>query len=450
MLEITTKLGYAQRMLKFFNSILKKVTGNQLVEKSLTQAQVQQYLRSGMQFCWDGCDDTYLPPSQAYYYFENVSPLQSTVKKIAQTVARLPLAVVSDSNPDEMISDHPIIQILQGPGYGLTGQNLLADLCISYLLTDEAWLVLMGRPAAEPVGCQSIRPYNVDTEGSTAEYYPSLIRTDSPSAMIQRDFYPVVEGGVTRYFDTPDGAGAMNELVPVIGTKAKYRDFRGLSRLMSLQRPLTQMISGDIYNAKLLKGGAKPWMVLSPKDVLTEPELEDMERSLEQLKGAQNVGGIFILPTSMDDISKPTTNRDLEYQAMLAEVKQRIADAYYMPLALISPDTMTYSNYSTAQVAYYDGPVNNLVCNLFPQLVKILSVRLGITESLRVTYNQHDVPALQMRQAERMAELSRTYTMTLNELRDMLGLDPVPVGEDIYMPGNLLPVSIPGVIGDEM
>jgi HK97 family phage portal protein len=437
-------------MLKFFYDTIKKISGQKLVEKSLTQSEVLHHLRSGTSFCWDGCNDSFLAPAQAYYYFENVSPLQSTVKKIAQTVSRLPLAVVSDSNPDEMITDHPILQILQRPGYGLTGQNLLVDLCISYLLTDEAWLVLMGRPNAEPVSCVALRPYNVDTEGSTAEYYPTLIRTNSPTSFTQRNFYPVTESGVTRYFDTPDGAGAMNELVPVIGTKAKSRDFRGLSRLMSLQRPLTQMISGDIYNTKLLNSGTKPFMMLSPKEGLTESEMEDIELSLEQLKGAHNVGGIFILPTAMDDVSTPTTNRDLEYQDMLAEVKQRIADAYYMPLALISPDAMTYSNYSTAQVAFYDGPVSNLVYNLFPQIVKILSSRLGITESMHVTYNQHDVPALQMRQAERMAELSRTYTMTLNELRDMLGLDPLSVGEEIYMPGNLIPVSIPGVMGDEM
>ena len=431
--------------------IIAKILPGPAVEKSLSQDQVRQYLRSGMAFCWDGCDEHFLSQQQAYYYFENISPLQSTVKKIAQTVAGLPLVIVSDNNPDEMITDHPILDILRGPGYGLTGQNLLTDLCISYLLTDEAWLLLIGRVAAEPIASMAVRPYAVGTDGggSEEEDYPNIIRVTQANK--QYIFESVSYGGVTRYFDTPGGKGAMKELVPVIGTKARNRAFRGLSRLMPLQRVLMQMMSGDIYNAKLLQSGAKPFMVLSPKEGLSDKEMETIVQSLEDLKGTQNVGGIFILPTSMDDVSKPNTNRDMEYQEGLKENKQRIADAYFVPLALISTETMTYSNYTTAQTAFYDGPVNNLVSNLFPQIVNVLSVRLGIAgEKWRVTYNQHDVPALQSRQAERMSQLAKTYTMTLNELRDVMGLEPVPVGEEIYMPGNLIPVTIPGMVGDDI
>lgn len=438
-------------MLKFFNDLVKKVTGNAPETKSLSHSEIIQRLRYGTGYSLDGCSDYFLNPSEAYYYFENVSPLQSTVKRIAQTVSHLPLAIVSESNPDEMVTDHEIIHILQSPGYGLTEHDLLLEICISFLLTEEAWIVLRGRINAPPVSISVLRAYEVSPEGSYSEYYPDFIRTDSDKETGQRYFYPVRIEGVMRYFDTETGTGALNELVPVIGVKAKNRVFRGLSRLMSLQRPLMQIISGDIYNTKLLKGGAKPWMVLSPKadEGLSELEMEDIETSLEQLKGAQNVGGIFVLPSSMDNVSKQTTHRDLEYQALLSEVKQRVADAYYVPLVLISPDAMTYNNYSIGQVAFYDGPVSNLVNNLFPHIVKILGIRTGNTEKLRMTFNEYSVPALQMRQAERMDRIAKTGTTSLNENREIIGYDPVPLGEEIYMPGNLVPVSVPGTTGDD-
>lgn len=439
----------SQKAKEVIKKILTKLFGAPAPVTKGSQSEILRALRYRCDVQWDDCADIYLEPRRAYYYFEHVSPLQSTIKRIAQTVANLPLAI-TDADQGDLDPDHEIIGILTQDPYGFGRDNLLCEMGISYLLTDEAWLMLRGRVTAPPVSISYFRPYEVGYERlATNPYYPDIIRAQPAGVSTEMDFYAVKVEGVIRYFDEPDPKAALNELVPVVGVKSKNRQFRGLSRLMSLQRALNQIISGDIYNAKLLKGGVKPWMVLSPKESLTELEQQDLERSLEAIQGVENVGGMFILPSSMDDISRPTTHRDLEYGNLIQEVKQRIADAYYMPLPLISPDNMTYSNYSTAQVAFFDGPINNLVANLFPPIVKALSRRMGLDDDLRMTYNEHYVPALQVRQAERLKMLHATETLTLNESRQIIGYPDVPQGDEIYMTANKIPVGDTGQMGDD-
>lgn len=436
-------------MFKFLQKIAEKLPFIKSAANS--PKELLELLSSRYDILWsDDCAEGFLDPRQAYFYFETVSPLQSTVKRIAQTVAHLPLAVVSAKEPNDLQPDHQILQLLTGTSSGYINQTLLQDLAVSYLITEEAYLVLKGNINRPPLDISAIRPYEVLRDNSTnIDGYPNKITTTTQYDGTMRIYHRKKIDGIYRYIDQDDknSDAALNELVPIIGIKSKSDPTRGLSRLMALQRPLNQLVSGDIYNAKLLKSGVKPWMILSPKEDLSPDDQRELQESLKEVQGVQQVGGIFILPNNMQNISSQTiNNREMEYIELIKEVKQRIDNAFYMPVPINSPEHMSYNNYNTAQLAYYDTPVTNLVENLFPFIVTILSARLKIKEQLKITYNEHQVPALQNRSAERMASLAKTETMKLDELRDLIGLGHVEGGDKIYISANKIPLGADGLL----
>lgn len=388
----------------------------------------------------DGTSAMPITLRQAYFYFEFVSPLTMVVRNIATSVSDLPLGVKVGPKSNDIDLNHPIIKALFDANREISTEDFLTELAVSFLLTEEAWPIFRGPLDSPPVAASYVRPYNVNNTGTLdKDGFPASLTTTAYRD--RRTYHKVIINNQRRYIDNKEPRLANNEIIPIIGIVKSTNEFRGLSRINSFCKALDQMYFGDIYNSKLLQRGLRPWLVLTPKESLTEKDLDDLEKSLEQIQGVEKVGGIFVLPTNVQSISEPQKNRELEYQDLLKEVKERISASFAIPMPLVATETMTFSNYDVARVAFYDQPIKALVRQLFPNISANLAARLKLTGRFKIQYNPNDIPDLQMRQALIMEKLRLANVLTVNEIRVREGYDPVPGGDVLFEPINKMPIE---------
>jgi hypothetical protein len=101
---------------------------------------------------------------------------------------------------------------------------------------------------------------------------------------------------------------------------------------------------------------------------------------------------------------------------------------------------MTRSNYEAAQFVLYDRPVTNTFDHVFSGLAAAFNCRLPDSDKIKIVFNPHEVPALRTRQADRMETLRKSYSLSTNEIRATAGYSPLPDGDAVLGPANLLPI----------
>lgn len=404
--------------------------------------------------CNTGCNSTSwvygtlgynISPLEAYQYYLSVEPLRDSVNRIADAASALPLAISMGSD-EELLMDHEVLKKIENPGDEVRKSMLLKELVMSNLLTNESWLIMRGNINNPPVGLSYVRPYNISVEGGyDVDGMPKTLRTDSPRD--KRTYHKENVGGEIRYFDKM----MMNELCPIIGVSELLEQFRGLSPLTSIREELEQIRGGNIHNSGFLKNGMRPSHTVQAdateiknagKSYPTKTQLDDFSESLQKgFQGAGNAGKVLTLPfpAKVDDIS--TTNKDADYLGLINSAETRIYNQYGIPLAIVSEKAMTLDNYTTALVAFYDNAVIENTSLIFSGISQCMRTRFGESDSFNLTFNPHQVKALQTRAADRMEKLRKGQALSTNEIRATAGYEPADGGDEVLVGANLISIG---------
>lgn len=398
---------------------------------------------SGWAYGYSGYKNVYA--FDAYSYYASVEPLRDSVDRISDAAAGLPLAVTFKGD-SEIIMEHEILNRLENPGDEVKKTNLLKELVMSSLLTNEAWPILRGNVDRPPVGISYTRPYNVTNDGGfDNDGYPRVLRTDSPRDT--RQYFKENTQGRIRYIDKM----RLNELCPIIGTVELSEQFRGLSQLTSIKEELEQIRGGNIHNSSFLKKGMSTSKIIqvdakavkdSGKSFPSTEQLDDFSKSMsEGFQGSGKAGGVLTspIPIKVDDTS--VNNKDADYLGLIAAAEQRIYNQYGIPLALISEKAMTLDNYTTALVAFYDNAVIEGSAMVFSGLARCLAPRYKESDNFKITFNPHQVKALQTRQADRMKSLRDSQSLSTDEIRKTAGYDSIEGGESVLVNGSFIPLA---------
>lgn len=385
-----------------------------------------------------------IAPLNAYQYYSSVEPLRDAIDKISDAAAELPLAIDLKSD-DKLLMDHPVLVKLDNPGDEVTKTNLLKELVISALLTNESWLILRGNTERPPAGISYVRPYDINVEGNIdVDGFPTVIRTNSPRDV--RRYYKENVRGRVRYIDNQEGGMGLNELCPIIGTVELADQFRGLSPLTSLKYELEQIRGGNVHNASFLKNGMSPskGFQADAKDIKdsgktypTGDQLDSFSESLRtHFSGAGKAGSniTFPFPVKVHDFA--TTNKDADYLGLMETAETRIYNQYGIPLAMISEKAMTLDNYTSALIAFFDNAVIDGSAIVFKGIANCLKARYK-EDSMKLTFNPHMVKALQTRHIERMKKMRETQAFSTDEIRETSGREPVDGGEKVLVQGSL-------------
>jgi HK97 family phage portal protein len=433
-IEDTYNLGH-QPLVPYQKSnpnISPVIAGVSTIRSTIDYALAQQYAPD---YSFD------VTPYNAYKYYKQVFPVRDAVSTIADAVAGLPFGVAGADDTEKIIKDNDYIDLLRHPGTEVSGDDLITELTTSYLLTNELWLILRGRVTAQPVSLSYARPYDISITGTIdqTDGTPNTIQTTSPRD--NRTYYKHIIDGQLRYLDSTRVESALNEIYPHIGIVTLGDQFRGLSLLTSVRKELDQIVYGNVHNTSLMQHGFRKDLLFTVNDYIDEDQTKLLSKSFRDHSGPHTAGGVGVLPYGINDVKEiGESNKDADYINLIREAKNRIALLYKIPLPLISPDNMTRSNYEAAQFVLYDRPVTNTFDHVFSGLAAAFNCRLPDSDKIKIVFNPHEVPALRTRQADRMETLRKSYSLSTNEIRATAGYSPLPDGDAVLGPANLLPI----------
>lgn len=380
-------------------------------------------------------------------YYELCGPFADAVDTIAQEIASIPIRLW-DKDAEEYVDEHEVLNFLMYPSADSTQREFMFRLAALYLITGNVFPVATGDRDRPPLELTMYSPHQVTLVPGGDGYIQSMnLHTSTQSEVFTQD----EDAFRMRYFNRSQLA----EMFPIrrFNPRRDANHLYGISKANSLIYEIEQYISSSVHNLGLLKNGARPGGSFSTTNDMPLSD-EQFQRLDEQItkyyQGAANAGRPLLLENTVwnDHI---VNNRDMDYATMRSGIMEMIYSRYDIPLSLISTDSMTYDNYETGRVTLYDSAVLPITKTLYEQLAILLLPRYE--EDFRryeFKYEESDIPALEMRRAQKIKLRKEIGVNTVNELRKFLGDEQLDGGDVLLRPSNELPIAMDLYTEDEI
>jgi phage portal protein BeeE len=363
---------------------------------------------------------------------------------------------VWDTKEKVWVDDHPINGLLKRPSAFSTTNEFLRNLAINYLVTGNSFLVQTGDLNRPPLEINNVSPMNL-TINRAQDGHPGNYQVTTTAGSIIFDRTPVTSRdsrdrlGDFRFVDRTGGREIWQARTFNPTVDAQSGSFFGLSPLTAVFYEIKQFIESSVHNWSLLKRGARPTGAMSSEQQLTDDQFQKLQAEINnQYTGSENSGRPYLLENGMKWIEMSMTNRDMDFMGLKKMVSEALYNQYKIPLPLISGDQMTLNNLETANLSLFDNAVVPLTKYLYSELTLFTLRRYPGSEDLILSFDPHDIPALEGRRIEGVEKLSRIGVLTTNELRAKLGYEEVDGGSDILKPANLLPLMNDQFTGDNL
>ena len=406
--------------------------GRQVETKSSTKVLgLSEELGSFLKFGTTGSATT---PTSAMNLHDKSSAVSIPINYIAEAFASINPVLKEGT---EIITDHPVLDLLQTPSPFYTQDLFLENLGKNYLITGETELIGLGNINRPPIELQPINPKHVTINEGQSGLATSMIVSGE---VLTGAYNLVLKGRSARYL-----RGNLSELKQIRNYSTRDNSLlRGQSPLVSASAEVRQHIEGNTHNISLLVNGGRVSLVFHFDEDLDEDDFEaTKQRVREQYGGAQEAGKIGVTAGSKLDIKElGISNKDMDFANLQTMARTAVALQYKFPLPLLSTDASTFNNYKEAKAALYDDAVLPLADRIFGGLSDFLLPRYGLDPAkIRITYDLDQITALAGRRNEELKLRRELNLETVNEMRTLIGREPVDGGDVVMAPATMIPIG---------
>lgn len=374
----------------------------------------------------------------AVSYYTQCSPLYNSIDLIAGNVADL-IPRVWDKNKKVWVKDHPVLDLLSRPNAVYTFHKLLYSMVSFFLATGDSYLTASGKPMSPPKELNIYPSTAVSllagSDGFTKEMITSLFWGSFTYSReeIEKRF---------RYFNSQKTSEIWH--TANFNPTNIQSNIYGMSPLNPIYYEINQHASANKHNLSVLLRGATPSGILSLEPAVDHDDFVRLqEQFVQQYAGASNAGRTMLL-NGIGKYERTTmSQKDMDFLELKKEVIISIYRNLKIPLALITPETMTYDNMKQAMLMLYDLAVLPMANMVFSELTNFLIPRYGQdVNDFIITYDEGEIIAIEPRRNEQLKVLKELGVFTLNELRELNGADPLEGGDAIYGSANEMPIAI--------
>lgn len=381
-----------------------------------------------------GAAGTAVTPTSAMNLYNKSSAVSIPINYIAEAFASINPVL---KNGTEIITNHPVLDLLQTPSPFYTQDLFFENLAKNYLITGETELIAIGSINRPPIELQPINPKNVTVNEGQGGLATSMIVSGET---LVGAYNLTKQGRSVRYL-----RGNLSEIKQIRNYSTRDNSLiRGQSPLVSASAEARQHIEGGKHNVSLLNNGGRVSLVFHFDEDLNDDDFQaTKQRVVDQYGGSTKAGTIGVTSggkLSIQEMSK--SNLDMDFGNLQQMAQRAVALQYKVPLPLITVDASTFNNYKEAKSAMYDDAVLPLADRLFGGLSDFLLPRYGLDPSkFRLTYDLDQITALASRRNEEL-KLRRDLNLeTTNEMRALLGREPVDGGDTVLAPATMIPIG---------
>lgn len=242
-------------------------------------------------------------------------------------------------------------------------------------------------------------------------------------------------------------------ILPILHVKEYHpvNDWRGMPNIDPAAFAIDMHTGALRWNNALLNNGAQPSgaLVYAPKeggDKLSEDQWLRLKAELEEsFSGQRNAGKPILLDGGLDWREMGFSPKDMNFGEGLHEAARLIALAFGVPpLMLGIPGDNTYANYTEANKAFY----RQTVIPILWQWCRAFSWWLGPSfgGDIELYPDCDDLEVFADEREKQWDRIEASNSLTINEKREKMGLDPVPGGDVVLVPSSLIPLEAAGTM----
>ena len=345
-------------------------------------------------------------------------PFRAAADRIARDIARLPMHLVTmDGKP--VADDHPIYKLMKNwqPG----NSDALMHLIIDYLLYGCCFAEIkrnkhLKEMTTEILGIYRFSPAEVSFYWDRKTYLPTKIKLHNG-----REFLIDDATGASDYFYyfgysptwTRGGRPAAPSEPAIVAAEALVKMLEHCNNLAKNRyRP--------------------PGMLSFKRETYPSPERQaEMTSQLREFWKKRAKEGLDIPLPLIEATFTPmtTTAAEDEFVNKLNTLSRFIVHALHFPAQYLHlPDSSTYRSQYETRRGYYDACILPLAESFYKQLGDLLAQNLSPTPSalrdFRFKIDINAIPSLAAARAEAARTLAQAPGMTINEIREILGMPP--------------------------
>ena len=389
-----------------------------------------------------------LAAHQAIDYYRQVGAVGTSINTIGREIASLqPLLFNQEDN--QFDTSNPLLTFLQNPNADSTWNEFITRLSVFYMITGNTYIWASsqgGKPDSPLLEIRVISPQNVsfnsDGNGNVSSITLTNARDNKGATFFPQE---TAQLGLRFYDNLGNELWQIKDFNPASGAVV------GMSRLVHIFYELEQFIESSRHNWALLKNGMRPTFMIIPQDDLTPDAQEMLKDMVCQFQvGSENAGRPIFAGGVKDTIELSKSNRDMDFVNLKKSILEGIYTGLNFPLALVSPDSMTFSNLGQARELLYDNATLPLANRLFNELTNMVIHRYPDVSDSRIWFNENSIPALRDRQVRQAVDLKNTGSYTRDEIRKTLGDEPLAEGGDVILgPVSEVPNAVDGFTDDQ-
>lgn len=360
--------------------------------------------------------------SMAYYeLWRKQSAVRTTITFLARNVAQLNLHVFERRGDDDRrrVSDHPLATLLRKPNPHTTRYRLMDDLIHDLAIYDRA-------------------------------YWQKIVTKDGVAALSRIPPEFVTEKGESwlspEYFEVKGSSGKMDVPADQIVFFHGYSNtgIAGDSPLEGLRQTLAEEFEASNMRAQVLRNGARASGYLErpigapiwTREAKTQ--FREGWRSQYTGNGPQS-GGTPVLEEGMTFKNASQTAEQLQYIEARKLTREEVAAAYFIPPSMLGiMGSATFSNIQEQHKMLYQDTLGPLLQQIKEEIELQLMPDLS-DEELYVEFNLDGKlsASFEERAAAIQSSVGGPY-VTRNEARARENLPPVPGGDDLITPLNVI------------
>ena len=371
---------------------------------------------------------------EALKFYAQSTVVSNPVNKVADAFVDTTFILKEKtSKGEEIIRDHPVLDLLNNPSPDYDERLFKACLAINYLLTGEFFSVLLGNISGPPSEMNPITPPNVThSKGGDGFLSGMSVSGDSFKGKYNRDYsfrgQKFIRDNLTQILFIRNFSTISNS------------QLRGQSPLTSARQDILTSVAGGNHNYAILKNGGRVSMAVNIKDELnTRSFNEAKDRIKGQLTG-ENAGSVVVVDSKDMTIQEyGTTNKDMDYQNMMKAITENMYSLYNVPLTLATTDAATFNNLGVSFEALYDNAVIPLASRVCGGLDVTLLPRFKLDkDKFSLGTDILSIPSLRKRRLEELKLRVGLNKETTNEYRGLLGREDLANGDTIQQAATLV------------
>lgn len=419
----------------FFN----KLFGNKIEKKSSVNSVITKSIRDAV----NNIDGTKGPkPIGSDYislsknaYLNTVSVYYCT-SLIAQKAGTVPIRLIKKDVKNEKgteVFSSPVLDLVKNPNNYMDWQSYLEHMITYYLIDGNAYH----------------KPIVIDDKVHQIQVYkPSEVELIRDSDDSQPNSYRVTVSGKQKEYrvskiDQNCEIKHMHNFNPL-------DQFEGISTLSSARTVIDIQNSGDNHNYNTLRNQARPSgaLVYAPDDGSPQQlDDEQFDRLNDQIKdqytGEENSGKPLLLEAGLKWVQLSMSTKDLDYINARGVSQKDVCRAFKVPPTLLGLDNdSTYNNVREARLGLWDDAIIPILKKLINHWNKFILPLFNLDEDYELVYDLADIPDLETRAKRVWERIDNVDFVTLNEKREMIGLDGIEGGDTIMISSGDIPLDL--------